>query len=101
MTYRVKKIVNSYKHANIICLLLLLFDIQIPSGRLLFVRLTENITPQRRNSAFFLDEKKQSIFFLKMVDTNLMNEYQKEKNRSSGENEIFAYFIDFFFVSKN
>ena len=34
---------------------------------------------QRRNSAFFLDEKKQSIFFLKMVDTNLMNKYQKKK----------------------
>ena len=34
---------------------------------------------QRRNLAFFLNEKKQSIFFLKMVDTTLMNKYQKKK----------------------
>ena len=59
------------------------------------------VPPQRRNSAFFLDEKKQSIFFLKMLDTNLMNKYQKKKkNRSLGEIEIFAHFSDFF-VFKN
>ena len=40
----------------------------------------------------------QSIFFLKMVDTNLMDKYQKKKkNRSSGEIEIFAHFSDFCF----
>ena len=66
----------------------------------LYIIQNYNLETQRRNSAFFLDEKKQSIFFLKMVDTNLMNKYQKKKNRSSGENEIFAHFSDFF-VFKN
>ena len=48
---------------------------------------------QRRNSVFFLDEKKAVDFFLengRYKDNEQIS--KKKKNRSSGENGIFAQF---------
>ena len=75
--------------------------IQVTTKILLLAVLIEQIPcTQRRNSAFFLDEKMQSIFFLKMVDTNLMNKNQKKKKQVIGRNQDFCPFFRFFCFQK-